>query len=145
MVTRGDWVTISYSIVEYFDAKLLIANYTCITKRNGSVIYLSFSHLLFDWLQWRAATLWMGVFFLPLQLLGNSSPSCHHQPASMWVVWTHSLEWCCDLKYCSTYYISCTKSQNLQFSSPNLNVSRLILQLSLPNPFNPGVKSRMKV
>ena len=29
--------------------------------------------------------------------------------------------------------------------SPNLNVSRLVLQLSLPNPIKPGVKSRMKM
>ena len=34
--------------------------------------------------------------------------------------------------------IRCTKS-------PNLNVSRLIVQLSLPNPMTPGVKSRMKM
>ena len=27
----------------------------------------------------------------------------------------------------------------------NLNVSRLVLELSLPNPLNPGVKSRMKM
>ena len=29
--------------------------------------------------------------------------------------------------------------------SPNLNVSRLVLQLSLPNPMKPDVKSRMKM
>ena len=29
--------------------------------------------------------------------------------------------------------------------SQNLNVSRLVLQLSLPNPLKPGVKSRMKM
>ena len=29
--------------------------------------------------------------------------------------------------------------------SPNLNVSRLVFQLSLPNPSKPGVKSRMKM
>ena len=34
--------------------------------------------------------------------------------------------------------ISHTKSQNL-------NVSRLVLQLSLPNPTKPGVKLRMKM
>ena len=37
-----------------------------------------------------------------------------------------------------TYNISYTKSQNL-------NVSRPVLQLSLPNPLKPGVKSRMKM
>ena len=30
-------------------------------------------------------------------------------------------------------------------SGKNLNVSRLILKLSLPNPVKPGVKSRMKM
>ena len=29
--------------------------------------------------------------------------------------------------------------------SPNLNVFRLVLQLSLPNPLKPGVQSRMKM
>ena len=29
--------------------------------------------------------------------------------------------------------------------SQNLNVSRLVLRLTLPNPLNPGVKSRMKM
>ena len=29
--------------------------------------------------------------------------------------------------------------------SPNFHVSRLVLQLSLPNPMKPGVKSRMKM
>ena len=29
--------------------------------------------------------------------------------------------------------------------SPNLNVSRLVLQLCLPNPMKSGVKSRMKM
>ena len=29
--------------------------------------------------------------------------------------------------------------------SPNFNVSGIILQLSLPNPLKPGVKSRMKM
>ena len=29
--------------------------------------------------------------------------------------------------------------------SPNLKVSRLVLQLSFPNPLKPGVKSRIKM
>ena len=41
-------------------------------------------------------------------------------------------------KYPQTSSIRHTKSQNL-------NVSHLILQLSLPNPLKPGVKSRMKM
>ena len=32
-----------------------------------------------------------------------------------------------------------------RMKSPNLNVSSLVLQLSLPNPMKPGVKSRMKM
>ena len=40
--------------------------------------------------------------------------------------------------YRQTSNISSTKSQNL-------NVSHLVLQLSLPNPLKPGVKSRMKM
>ena len=42
------------------------------------------------------------------------------------------------IHYCQTFNISCTKFQNLNFS-------RLVLQLSLPNPLNPGVKSKMKM
>ena len=34
--------------------------------------------------------------------------------------------------YCQTYIVSCTKSLNL-------NISCLVLQLSLPNPLKPGV------
>ena len=40
--------------------------------------------------------------------------------------------------YCQTSNISRTKSQNL-------NVSILVLQLSLPHPFKPGVESRIKM
>ena len=40
--------------------------------------------------------------------------------------------------YCKIFNIRRTKPQNL-------NDSRLILQLSLPNPLKPGVKSRMKM
>ena len=41
-------------------------------------------------------------------------------------------------EYCQTSNTRCTKSQNL-------NVSRLVLQLSLSNPLQPGVKSSMKM
>ena len=40
--------------------------------------------------------------------------------------------------YCKISNISCTKSQNL-------NDSRFVLQLSMPNPLKPGVKSRMNM
>ena len=40
----------------------------------------------------------------------------------------------------------CRKISNISHTkSPNLNVSRLALQLSLPNPMKPGVKSRMNM
>ena len=45
---------------------------------------------------------------------------------------------CSESEYCKISNIKCTKS-------PNLNVSRLVLQLSLPNPMKPGVQSRMKM
>ena len=47
----------------------------------------------------------------------------------------------------STFYL-CTyrKISNIRCTkSPNLIVSRLVLQLSLPNPMKPGVKSRLKI
>ena len=35
---------------------------------------------------------------------------------------------------------------NIRYTqSPNINVSRVVLQLSLPNPLKPGVKLRMKI
>ena len=43
-------------------------------------------------------------------------------------------------------YSSYRKISNTRHTkSPNLNVSRLVLQLSLPNPMKPVVKSRMKM
>ena len=49
------------------------------------------------------------------------------------ILWNQTLR-----DYCQISNISCTKS-------PNLNVSRLVLQLSLSNPPKPGVKSGMKM
>ena len=38
------------------------------------------------------------------------------------------------------------KTSNIRLTeSPNLYVSRLVLQLSLPNPFKPGVKLRTTI
>ena len=53
---------------------------------------------------------------------------------------TYFVVLCCGmvLVYCKTSNIWCTKSQDL-------NVSYFALQLSLPNPLKPGVKSRMKL
>ena len=44
--------------------------------------------------------------------------------------------------YVYIYHQSSNKSRP---KFQNLNVSRLVLQLSLPNPMKPGVKSRMKM
>ena len=42
-------------------------------------------------------------------------------------------------------YMYCQTSNIRHTKSPNLNVSCLILQMSLPNPLKAGVKSRMKM
>ena len=41
------------------------------------------------------------------------------------------------------YYREISKIRHPKFQ--NLNVSRLVLQLSLPNPLTTGIKSRMKM
>ena len=46
--------------------------------------------------------------------------------------------WVQESTYCKISNIRRTQNQNL-------NVSRLIMQLPLPNPLKPGVKSRMKM
>ena len=44
------------------------------------------------------------------------------------------------------YLLDYRKISNIsRTKSPNLNVSRLVVQLSLPNPMKPGVMSRMKM
>ena len=48
------------------------------------------------------------------------------------------IEWMAKWSYSKTCNMRRTKSQNI-------NVSRLVLQLTLPNPLKPGVKSRMKI
>ena len=50
----------------------------------------------------------------------------------------HKITMRLSLTYCPTSNIRCTYYQNL-------NVYCLILQLCLPNPFKPGIKSRMKM
>ena len=47
--------------------------------------------------------------------------------------------------YYGLFYNYRQTSNNRRTTSPNLNVSRSILQLPLPNPLKPGVKSRMKM
>ena len=67
-----------------------------------------------------------GTGELPAQRASNA------EDVSIW--WRHHVM----SKYRQTSCISCTESQHL-------NVSRLALQLSLPNPWKPGVKSRMRM
>ena len=47
-----------------------------------------------------------------------------------------------NITICNLYH---QRSNKRRTRSPNLNVSRLVLQLSLPLPLNPCVKSRMKM
>ena len=48
--------------------------------------------------------------------------------------------------YCIVKYLHYRKVSNISHTkSENLNASRLIFQLSLPNPLKPGVKLRMKM
>ena len=59
--------------------------------------------------------------------------------------WTHSNLETCDIPVIETWN-TYHKISNIKHTKyPNLNASRLILQMSLPNPMKPGVKSRMKM
>ena len=49
------------------------------------------------------------------------------------------------IMYLQMSYIYCKISNIRQTKSQKLNDSRLVLQLSLPNPLKQGVKSRMKM
>ena len=82
---------------------------------------------------------------IPMLLLSLMKASVIHKALSKWEegpdnnkttsrLMTLHLSWV----HCKTSNISHTKSQNL-------DVSRLVLQLSLSNPLKPGVKSRMKM
>ena len=37
------------------------------------------------------------------------------------------------------------QTSSIRLTNPNLNVSRLVLDLALPNPWKSGMKSRMKM
>ena len=76
-----------------------------------------------------AKTITVGVaIFLPYITIDNAA--CH---TKRWLSYVMSFSY-----YRKVSNIRRTKSQNL-------NASRLILQLSLPNPLKPGVKLRMKM
>ena len=63
-------------------------------------------------------------------------------PLPLWLLMGRQLQGCWKLDtrkhYCQTSNVSFTRS-------PNLNVSRLVLQLSLPDPLKPGGQLRMKL
>ena len=50
-----------------------------------------------------------------------------------------------DFIYCEMQNVYREISNIRRTKSPNLTVSHFVLQLSLPNPMKPGVKSRMKM
>ena len=52
---------------------------------------------------------------------------------------------CCEAWPLSGHLNYRTFSNIRRTKSPNLNVSRLVVQLSLPKPMKPDVKSRMKM
>ena len=69
---------------------------------------------------------------------GRNSIYAQQAPIHCLNQWCHSLMLPLGKLYRKTSSISRTKSQNL-------NVSNLVVQLSLLNPLKPGVKSRMKM
>ena len=66
-------------------------------------------------------------------------------PALSWQIFKMRL--CHKTPYITHHILEdyCQISNKRHTKSPNLNVSRLVLQLSLPNPLKPGVKSRVKI
>ena len=58
------------------------------------------------------------------------------------------MNWCVyeAIKPLMTAIVTYRRISNIRRTgSPNSDVSRLVLQMSLPNPIKPGVKSRMKM
>ena len=78
--------------------------------------------------------LWFMFAYVFKQEQSETTPYAH-LPALVNVLLV-TCAWTEDLEYCQSSNIWHTKSQNL-------TVSHLILQLSLPNPLKPGVKSKM--
>ena len=67
-------------------------------------------------------------------IIGSDNDLLHSASSYYWI----NAEFWSNFDYCQTSNIGHTKSHNL-------NVSLLILQLSLPDPLKPGIKSRMKM
>ena len=86
------------------------------------------------------------VFFCPIVLAAPFLPwrwklNLHPLEADLWkLLWIDCFT--VPIEKRETY---CEISNTRHTKSQNLNVSRLVLQLSLPNPLKPGVKSRMKL
>ena len=64
-------------------------------------------------------------------------------PSRLWKILRQDV--LCDIKTSPKWNKYRRISNIRRTESPNLDVSRLVLQLSLPNPIKPGVKSRMKM
>ena len=82
------------------------------------------------------------AIFIWKQVISDPSLNLHHLHTFCAPMETLQMSQKGNLQMNDTYHqtanIRCTKSQNL-------NVSHLVLQLSLPNPLKAGVKSRMKM
>ena len=73
-------------------------------------------------------SIWLSIIYCTMDNRSTFLSALHKE--NMFIVYNK--------EYRKISNIRCTKS-------PNLNVSRLLLQLPLPNPMKPGVKSRMKM
>ena len=90
----------------------------------------------------------LGVMHRPILPLFFRIPS----PAQGVILWLPQCRWINSEEYGPIKYMNhwelliYHQTSNIsRIKSQNLNVSRLVLQLSLPNPLKPGVKSRMKM
>ena len=83
--------------------------------------------------------------YLPLE---NKQNKTKNNISLLFTHWLLAMQYGVTAPHCNGLLLDGThhKISNIRRTkSPNLNVSRLVLQLSLPNPMKPGVKSRMKM
>ena len=84
----------------------------------------------------------------PVQMASNAENVSiswrHHLLACR--VWSHVLAFVTHEISSRRPYVACRQISNIRRTkSPNINVSRLVMQSSLPNPLKKGVKLRMKM
>ena len=70
-----------------------------------------------------------------------ATASCQSSKTGPWSLWATVIS---PVERRGTHYYR-KISKIRRNESPNINVSHLVLQLSLPNPMKPGVESRMKM